>query len=252
MPFQTISIDKHGPIAILKLMRPNQGNAVDKTMLQELDRACLMIEDEDDLRAVILSGGSSKAFSIGWDRTFLERKNDIPIDAFSPLAKLPQPVICAIQGDALSAGLELALACDIRMASQEARFGFPETALGLAPMAGGGQRLSRAIGHSMALNMILTAEPVNAQEALRMGLVSQVLPRDKLGEQAEAVAETIASRGPIAVRYAKELVTKGTEMTLEQALRYELDLSVILQATKDRAEGLKAFLEKRQPRFEGR
>ena len=134
----------------------------------------------------------------------------------------------------------------------DARLGWPETALGLVPMGGGTQRLARLVGRGKALEMILTGEPVDAREALRIGLVSAVVPRDRLAAEAEAVAARIAERGPIAVRYAKEAISLGLDMTLEQALRYETDLTVILQTTRDRAEGVRAFLEKRSPKFEGK
>ncbi len=161
-------------------------------------------------------------------------------------------MVCAVQGDALSAGLELALACDVRIAAAGARFGFPETGMGVVPMGGGTQRLARLVGRGKALEMILTAEPIDAEAALAAGLVSAVVPGDRLAAEAEAVALRIAERGPIAVRYAKEAISRGLEMTLEQALRYENDLTIILQTTEDRAEGVRAFLEKRQPEFKGR
>jgi enoyl-CoA hydratase len=173
-------------------------------------------------------------------------------DPFASLADLPRPVVCAIQGEALSAGLELALACDVRVAAEDARLGLPETKLGLIPMGGGTQRLARLVGRGKALEMILTGEPVDAQEALRIGLVSATAPRDKLAAEVEAIAGRIAERGPIAVRYAKEAVRRGLEMPLEQALRYETDLTIILQTTEDRTEGVSAFLEKRTPKFKGR
>jgi len=139
----------------------------------------------------------------------------------------------------------------LRVLPEEARFACPETGHGVIPWAGGTQRLPRIVGRGRALEMILTGEAVDAQEALRIGLVSQVLPRGRLLAGAEALAGRIADRGPIAVRYAKEAVSRGLDMTLEQALRYETDLTIILQTTEDRAEGVRAFLEKRTPRFKG-
>ena len=168
------------------------------------------------------------------------------------MPQLSRPVICAINGDAISAGLELALACDVRLACDEARFALPETSWGLIPMGGGSQRLARIVGRGKALELILTAEAIDAQEAHRVGLVSRVVPLDRLMAEAGALAERIAARGPIAVRYAKEAVSKGLDMTLEQALRFETDLTIILQATEDRAEGVRAFLDKRPPQFHGR
>ncbi|MDP2676019.1 MAG: enoyl-CoA hydratase/isomerase family protein [Dehalococcoidia bacterium] len=247
MPEPTVSLDKSGPIARLTLRRPS----VDAALLAELARACDAIEGDDSVRAVILAAEGDD-FCRGWDQSLLAGEGGPPADAFGCLAELPRPVVCAVQGEALSAGLELALACDIRIAAEDARLGLPETTLGLLPMGGGTQRLARLVGRGKALEMVLTGEPVDAQEALRTGLVSAAVPRERLAAEAEAVAARIAERGPIAVRYAKEAIGRGLEMTLEQALRYETDLTIILQTTEDRAEGVRAFLEKRKPRFKGR
>jgi enoyl-CoA hydratase len=160
-------------------------------------------------------------------------------------------VVCAINGDAIGAGLELALACDVRIAADGATLSVPEVSLGLLPLAGGTQRLPRLIGRGKALEMILTGEPIDTQEALRVGLVSAVVPRERLLAEAEAIASRIAERGPLAVRYAKEAIARGLEMPLEQALRFETDLTIILQTTEDRAEGVRAFLEKRKAEFKG-
>jgi len=260
MPFQTIALEKRGPIAYLTLCRPEKGNAIAGQVLRELARACESIGDNEEVRVAILSGGEGPIFSQGWDWSLLAGEDPLAAargqgilgDAFNCLAELPRPVVCAINGDAFSAGLELALACDVRLAAEGARFGFPETAMGLLLMGGGTQRLARLVGQGKALEMILTAEAIDAQEALRIGLVSQVVSRNGLMAAAETLARRIAERGPIAVRYAKEAVVRGLEMTLEQGLRYETDLTVILQTTEDRAEGVRAFLEKRQPRFRGR
>ena len=255
MPPSTLSLEKRGAIAHLALSRPERDNAIDARTLRELADCCQSLAADDDVRAVILSAQGT-VFSSGWDRTILAgespRAADIPGDAFACLAELSRPVVCALNGDALSAGLELALVCDVRIAAEGARFGFPETAMGLIPMGGGSQRLPRLVGRGRALEMILTAEPIDAQEALAIGLVSAVVAGDALMAEAEAVAGRIAGQGPLAVRYAKEAIARGLEMTLEQALRYETDLTVILQTTEDRAEGVRAFLEKRKPEFEGR
>jgi enoyl-CoA hydratase len=261
MPYQTISLVHRGAIAYLELQRPEQENRIDDHLLRELAAACEALADDPQVRAVVLSGGEAAAFSMGWDPSLLAaevegegaaRRADRLGHTFHSLAHMPRPVICAIDGDAFSAGLELALACDIRLACPEARLAFPETAWGLIPMAGGTQRLARIVGRAAALELILTAEPIDAQTALRIGLVSRVVPRDRLLAEASAVAERIAARGPLAVRYAKEAVSQGLDMSLEQALRFETDLTIILQTTEDRAEGVRAFLEKRAPEFHGR
>jgi enoyl-CoA hydratase len=167
------------------------------------------------------------------------------------VAGLNCPVIAAVNGDALGAGLELALSCDIRICSENAHFGFPETSYGLIPGGGGTQRLPRIVGKGKATEMVITAEPIDAAEAYRIGLVTKVVPKQKLSTEAEEVAKRLSLRAPIAVRYAKEAVNKGMDMTLAQGLRLEADLSFLLQTTKDRAEGIKAFLEKRKATFKG-
>jgi enoyl-CoA hydratase len=161
-------------------------------------------------------------------------------------------VLAPVQGRAVSGGLELALAADVRVCSEDARFGLPEVGAGLLPLAGGSQRLPRVVGRSRATSMLLLSDELDAEAAYRAGLVSRVFGRGTLESETRTLAERIASRGPLGLRYAKEAVLRGAEMTLDQGLRHELDLSVILQTTEDRAEGVRAFLEKRPPRFEGR
>ncbi len=251
MPVRDVSLEKRGPIAFLTLRRPEAGNAIDGPILGELSRACEAIEVDEEVRAVVLTA-EGEHFCLGWDAALLDAEDGPPADPFGCLAELPRPVVCAVQGDTLSAGLELALACDIRLAAEDAHLGLPETKLGRIPMGGGSQRLARLVGRGKALEMILTGEPVEAREALRIGLVSAVAPTDRLVAEAETIAGRIAERGPIAVRYAKEAINRGLEMPLEQALRYETDLTIILQTTEDRAEGVRAFLKKRKPKFKGR
>lgn len=247
--------------ARLTLSRPKTGNAIDAALVRELVRGCDTIASDDSVRSVLLVG-EGDAFSSGWDMNALLgettdlvaalRSRGIPPDPFGCLVALPQPVVCALNGDVIGAGLELALACDVRIAAEGAQFSIPEVSLGLVPLAGGTQRLPRLVGRGRALEMILTGDRVSADEALRIGLVSAVVPRDHLLPEAEAIASRVAERGPLAVRYAKEAVSHGLEMPLEQALRFETDLTIILQTTEDRAEGVKAFLEKRAPEFKGR
>ena len=264
MPLRSLSLEKRGQIAYLTLKRPEKQNAIDGVLLRELADACEAIGADEEVRVAVLSA-EGPVFCRGWDWEALPSEADarrdplaaarahgILADAFGPIAELSRPVVCALNGDALSAGLELALACDVRIAAEGARFGLPETAMGLVPMGGGTQRLARLAGRGKALEMILTAEPIDAQEALCIGLVSEVVPGADLMARAEAIAGRIAERGPLAVRYAKEAVQRGLEMPLEQALRYETDLTIIIQTTEDRAEGVRAFLEKRKPEFKGK
>jgi enoyl-CoA hydratase/carnithine racemase len=168
------------------------------------------------------------------------------------VAAIDRPVIAAINGDALGPGLELALSCDIRLASSQARFGFPEVASGVIPTGGGTQRLPRIIGRGQALELILTARTISAEEALEIGLVSQVVAPENLAAETETLAANIAAKAPVAVRYIKEAVNKGMDLTLEQGLRLEADLYFLLHTTVDRTEGVKAFRAKRPPRFKGK
>ncbi|MEO6197331.1 MAG: enoyl-CoA hydratase-related protein, partial [Dehalococcoidia bacterium] len=197
------------------------------------------------------SGGPS--FSAGWDLDSFgsEPADALAGDVFGCLATLPQPVIAAVEGDATGGGLALALAADIRVAAENSAFALPEIESGLIPLAGSIQRLVRLIGRGSALSLILTGEPIDAPTALRIGLVSEVTPAGTTLDRAQEIAEQIAKRGPIAVRYAKEAISRGAEMPLEQALRFETDLTLLLQTTKDRAEGVRGFIEKREPEFKG-
>lgn len=169
-----------------------------------------------------------------------------------PIGKLDKPVIAAINGDAIGQGLELALACDIRIASETSRFGLPQIKAGHIPWDGGTQWLSRLVGKGKALEMILTGEIIDAQEALRIGLVHKVVPNEDLTEVTMKMAQEMASKGPIALRYTKEAIYKGMDMTLEQGLRLEADLYLLIHTSKDRSEGIQAFREKKKPKFEGK
>ena len=261
MPMGTtnVSVDSRDRIVRLTLSRPERENSIDAATVRDVQGACEAVPD--DARVVLLTA-EGDIFSSGWDWEALLgkttdpiaalRSHGIPPDPFGCLAALPQPVVCALNGDAIGAGLELALACDIRIAAENAHLSVPDVSLGLLPLAGGTQRLPRLVGRGKALEMILTGEPVTADEALRIGLVSAVVPRDRLAEESAAIAQRIAERGPLAVCYAKEAVARGAEMPLEQALRFETDLTIILQTTDDRAEGVRAFLEKRKADFKGR
>jgi len=227
------------------LDRPDAKNAIDRQLADEIVEACRNIRDDDDVRVVIVTG-SGDAFSVGSDTG--ETVSGV---AFA-VAALELPVIAAINGDALGRGLELALACDIRLASDRARFGLPEVASGAIPSDGGTQRLPRIIGRGKALEMVLTAEPITAEEALEIGLVSRLVAAEDLVTEAESLADSLAEKGPLALRHAKEAVAKGLDMTLDQGLRLEADLYFLLHTTEDRTEGITAFKEKRPPRFSGR
>ena len=257
MPHKTIIYRKQEQLGWLTLNRPLASNIINPELANELGDACREINQDEEVRAVIITG-AGQTFCSGADLDELSsftpgeaRQRNSASLASTAVAALNCPVIAAINGDALGAGLELALSCDIRVSSENARFGFPETSYGLIPGGGGTQRLPRIVGRGKASEMILIAEPIDAREAYRIGLISKVVPGEKLAEEAEEIAKRLVSRAPIAVRYAKEAVNKGMDMTLEQGLRLEADLSFLLQSTEDRAEGIRAFLEKRTAHFKG-
>jgi enoyl-CoA hydratase len=249
MAVQRLRLTFEGSIARLTLTAPR----IDLRALQELASAAEAITANDDASVVLLRTEGAD-FGVGWadDAIAARLASGAPADAFAAIAALPMPVIAATQGTVSSAALELALCADVRIAADDARFSLPEPAQGLLPLSGGSQRLARIAGRGAAASMLLLGEELDAATALQCGLVSRVVPAPDLGAEADALASRIAERGPIALRYAKEAVRQGLEMSLDQGLRLELDLSVILQTTADRAEGVKAFLEKRKPNFEGR
>ena len=248
MAHASVIYSKKGHVARITLNRPEASNTFNQQMGQELAKVCGRINQDSDIYVVTLTGAGDKVFCGG-----NELKPGEPYHhPASAVAGIDCPVIVAINGDALGPGLELALSCDIRIASDRARFGVPQVAQGFMPMDGGTQRLPRIIGRGKALEMLLTAETISAGEALEIGLVSRVVPQEKLAGEVEELAENIAGKGPVALKYIKEAVNKGLDMTLEQGLHLEADLYFLLHTTADRTEGIKAFLEKRPPKFKGR
>jgi len=223
-------------------------NRLNLEMAQELAEVCRLINQDKAIYAVTVTGSGDAFCSFG----DAEPGDLPPCHPAAAIAGIEKPVIAAINGDALGPGLELALSCDIRLASDKARFGFPGVARGLIPTEGGTQRLPRIVGRGKALEMILTAGTINAGEALEIGLVSRIVPRKELIAEAEALAKDIAGKGPIALRFIKEAVNKGLDLTLKQGLRLEADLYFLLHTTEDRTEGITAFLEKRKPKFKGK
>jgi len=247
MTYATVIYTKKDRIAYITLNRPEANNIINLQLAQELADVCRQINQDNDIYVVIITGAGDRAFCGGSE---LEQVSPA-YNVAAAIASIDQPVIAAINGDALGPGLELALSCDIRLASDKARFSFPQVAMGIIPMYGGTQRLPRIVGKGKALELILTAETINADEAFRIGLVNKVMAKEELASEAEVMAKTMSAKGPLALRYAKEAINKGLDLTLEQGLRLEADLYFLLHTTTDRTEGIKAFRQKRPPQFRG-
>lgn len=249
MRYQVLNYKKIAHVMMINIFDTGSDQVKLAQLADELTDLCNEIIWDEEIRVVALTGAGEKSFSIGIDSIGAAPRIR---SLAEPIWKLDQPVIAVINGDGIGQGLELALACDIRVVTETSHFGLPHIETGFIPWDGGTQRLSRLVGRGKALEMILTGEMIDAQEALRIGLVNRVVPVGELMEVAMKMAHEIASKGPIALRYAKEVVYKGMEMTLEQGLRLEADLYLLIHTTKDRTEGIQAFGEKRTPKFEGR
>ena len=254
MHYETIIYQKRGQIVDITLNRPKINNAINIRLAEELLDICSEVNQDEDVRVVTITG-AGKAFCVGTDWSGPPPLETVQTKLWSvatAVAKLDCPVIAAINGDAMEQGLELALACDLRIAAGTARLGLPQIVSGLIPWDGGTQHLPRLVGRAKAMEMILLGESISAEEAYRVGLVNKVVTLEELSLVVADMAQGIASRAPVAVRYAKEAVEKGLALTLEQGLRLEADLYLLLHATKDRTEGITAFREKRQPKFKGK
>jgi enoyl-CoA hydratase len=250
---------RQGQVAHITLSRPESLNAIDGPMRSGIESAMRRADRDERIRVVIIRGAGDRAFSAGADI----REFDVPSSLVAARAQRQQtqftdviagvtkPTIAVIHGYCLGGGLEIALACDIRIASDDAVFGLPEVTIGLIPGAGGTQRLSRLVGVGRALLLCLTGERIDAETALQVGLVTKVVKRDTLDEAAASMAATIAANAPRAVAYAKEAVLKGAAMPLLDGLRLERDLATLLLTTSDRAEGVASFKERRKPLYRG-
>jgi enoyl-CoA hydratase len=262
MPYETLLYEHKGRIGYVTLNRPKILNAQSPEMFDELAQVFTEIKYDPDVGVVILTGAGDRAFCAGADINFLKTLAQMtPMAAkafveknrraFGAIEHLGKPVIAAVNGFALGGGCELAMACHIRIASENARFGQPEINLGLFPGAGGTQRLPRLIGKGLAIELMLTGEAISAQEAYRIGLVNKAVPAADLMPTAEKLAQQILSKAPLAVRVILEAVQHGMEMTLPEGLQLEENLFGVICGTDDMKEGTAAFLEKRQPTFKG-
>lgn len=257
--FADIKLTKKDNVAIITMNRPKALNALNRNVLTELEAAITGLGADDDVRVVLITG-AGKSFVAGAD--IKEMKDLDLIDfrkfialgqkAFYAIDLLEKPVIAVINGFALGGGCELALACDFRVASEKAKFGFPEVNLGLFPGFGGTQRAPRFIGRGMASELTFTGQMIDAAEALRIGLVNHVYPGDEIMDQAMKIANTIASKAPLAVARSKTAIKMAGDTTLEAGLAFERESMALVFSTKDSAEGMDAFVEKRKAVFTGK
>jgi len=260
MAYANLRVDREGGVAVLTIDRPKSLNALDSATLDELESAFTALDRDPSVGAIVVTGAGEKAFVAGADIRDMLAMGPVEARAHAErgqrvvglLARTPKPVIAAINGYALGGGLELALACDIRLASENAVLGLPETSLAVIPGFGGTQRLARAVGPARAKELILTARKVPAAEAERIGLVNRVVSQGTLLEEAKRLAREILAQGPVAVRLAKEVVDRGIEVDLGTGLALEREAFALCFATSDQKEGMRAFVEKRKPAFTGR
>jgi len=253
----TVLIERDEPVAVVRLNRPEQLNALSDQLMGELVGALENLDDDDAIRCIVLAG-NDKAFAAGADINELSDATHLDlyfggrIDRWDAIRKIRTPIVAAVSGYCLGGGCELAMACDLIVASETAQFGQPETNLGVLPGAGGTQRLTRAIGKSKAMDVILTGRFLSADEAERAGLVARVVPKDAWLDEAKGVAQTIAAKSPVGIRLAKEAVNLAFETTLAGGLDVERKAFHLARSSEDAEEGLKAFTEKREPNFKGR
>lgn len=252
---RAVSIRRQDRVALITIQRSERRNRIDTRVGFELADACLEVRRDDSVWAVVLTG-AGEAFCAGTDQEALDLAAADPgllstLKAAETVGHIEKPVVAALNGDALDQGLELALACDLRVASRSGQYGLTQLERGSIPWDGGTQRLPRLIGQSRAIEMLLASRRVSGDEAWSMGLVNVVAEPAEVLSRAMDLASTIAGHGPIATRYVKEAVDKGLDLTLEQGLRLEADLSFLLQSTADRAEGIASFLGRRRPEYTG-
>ncbi len=252
-----VEAERDGAIAVVLLNRPEQLNALSDELMEELVSTLIELDRDKAVRAIVL-GGSERAFAAGADIGELAQASAIDlyyqrrIERWDAIRGLWTPLIAAVSGYCLGGGCELAMACDLIVASESAQFGQPETGLGIIPGAGGTQRLTRAVGKALAMDVILSGRRLSAQEALAAGLVARVVATDEWLEEAKRVSQEIAEKGPVATRLAKESVDRAYETTLTAGLEAERRALYLAFASEDAKEGLTAFTEKRKPEFKGR
>jgi enoyl-CoA hydratase/carnithine racemase len=258
--YENIQYEKKGAIAYVTVNRPKVLNALNMATMKELHAAFTTVRDDAEVRVAILTGSGEKAFIAGADISELATQDAVMGKEYAQrgqavldlIENCGKPVIACINGFALGGGCEIAMACTMRLASDNAKLGQPEVKLGIIPGYGGTQRLPRLVGKGLANQLVLTGEMITAQEAHRIGLVNEVVAAGELVHRAEAIAQKIVANAPLAIKYCLEAVNKGMEMTLQEGLFLEASLFGVCCATQDKAEGTKAFLEKRAANFQGK
>lgn len=260
MAYDNIILEKDNELAIMYINRPKALNALNKDTLTEMRSAIQDVAEDRSIKVMIVAGAGDKAFVAGADIAYMQPLTAVEGRVFSDygektmrmLELLEKPVIAAVKGFALGGGCELAMACDIRLAADNAVFGQPEVGLGVIPGFGGTQRLPRIIGEGRAKELTYTADSINAEEAYRIGLVNHIYPAAELMDQARKMARKIASKGNLAVGFAKFAIGKGLQTDLDTAMSIESDMFGMCSSTYDQKEGMGAFLEKRKPVFQGK
>jgi len=255
--YQNILLGKEAGVAFITINRPKFLNALNRTAVEELSNIIDMIAADDEVKVVIITGAGDKAFVAGGDISYLANMTPMEAREFSlfgmevlrKIELLPKPVIAAVNGFCLGGGCELAMACDFRIASEKAKFGQPEVGLGVTAGFGGTQRLPRLIGVGMAKQLHYTGDIIDAEEALRIGLVNAVVPADDLINYVKGIANRIISKGQLAVRFCKTAINEGMQTDIDRAMTIEADIFSLCFSTEDQKEGMKAFIEKRKPQF---
>jgi enoyl-CoA hydratase len=257
--YETLLLERRGSVALLTINRPQKLNALNIQTRAEGAAALEELREDDSIRVVVITGAGEKSFVAGADiaefegRTAVSQRDVMTARSlFTAVDTFPKPVIAMINGFCLGGGCELALSCDLRIAGEQARFGQPEINLGIIPGGGGTQRLTRLVGEGKAMELILTGDMIDAQTAYQIGLVNMVVSAADLEAKTMELANRIADKSPVALRMAKEAVKAASRSNLDEGLRREIDLFALCFSSEDKDEGVRAFLEKRKPQFEGR